>query len=70
MKVNRILRESDSLKPIEDSKCALYNLREDPGQLNPINDQGLINKYKNLMLNEIKTYDPPKELLKNYFEEN
>jgi len=24
-------------------------------------------KYKNIMLEEIKTYDPPEELLKNYF---
>ena len=32
--------------------------------------ENTLNNYKNLMLNEIKTYDPPKELLKNYFKEN
>ena len=37
MKVNRILRKSDPHKSLEDTKCALYNLKEDPGQLNPIN---------------------------------
>ncbi len=70
MKVNRILRKSDPHKSLEDTKSALYNLKEDPGQLHPINNDDLINKYKNLLLNEIKTYDPPKELLKNYFKEN
>ena len=34
MKVNRILRKSDPHKSLEDTKCALYNLKEDPGQLN------------------------------------
>jgi len=35
--------------------------------LNPINDDKLINKYKNMMIDVIKKNDPPKELLLNYF---
>ena len=52
---------------LEDTKCALYDLKKDPGQLSPVNDIALMTKYKNIMLEEIKTYDPPEELLKNYF---
>ena len=70
MKVNRILRKTDPHKSLVNTKSALYNLKDDPGQLNPINDKNLINKYKELMLNEIKSYDPPKELLLNYFNIN
>jgi len=69
MKVNRILRKTDPHKSLVNTKSALYNLKDDPGQLNPINDKNLIKKYKELMLREIKSYDPPKELLKNYFKE-
>ena len=67
MKVNRILRKTDPHKSLEDTKCALYDLKKDPGQLSPVNDIALMTKYKNIMLEEIKTYDPPEELLKNYF---
>ena len=67
MKVNRILRKTDPHKSLEDTKSALYDLKKDPGQLSPVNDIALMTKYKNIMLEEIKTYDPPKELLKNYF---
>jgi hypothetical protein len=67
MKVNKILRKTDPHKSLVDTKSALYDLKKDPGQLNPINDQSIMNKYKDIMLNEIKLYDPPKELMKNYF---
>jgi len=67
MKVNRILRKTDPHKSLEDTKSALYDLKKDPGQLSPVNDTALMTKYKNIMLEEIKTYDPPEELLKNYF---
>ena len=67
MKVNRILRKTDPHKSLEDTKSALYDLKKDPGQLSPVNDIALMTKYKNIMLEEIKTYDPPEELLKNYF---
>ena len=67
MKVNRILRKTDPHKSLEDTKSALYNLKDDPGQLNPIDDKDLISKYRKIMLDEIKKYDPPKELLDNYF---
>ena len=70
MKVNRILRKTDPHKSLVNTKSALYNLREDPGQLNPIYDQNLISKYKKIMVEEIKKYDPPKELLINYFDLN
>ena len=70
MKVNKILRKTDPHKSLVDTESALYDLTKDPGQLSPLNDISLMTKYKNLMLNEIKTYDPPKELLKNYFKEN
>ena len=52
---------------LKDTKSALYDLKEDPGQLNQIHDNDLISQYKDLMLKEIKLYDPPKELLENYF---
>ena len=68
MRINRIQRKTDEgFKPLEDTKSALYNIVEDPGQLNPIMDQHLINKYKDKMINLIKDNDPPKELLSNYF---
>ena len=69
LKINRIERKTDGgYKGFEDTKSALYNLAQDPGQLNSIQDKDLILKYKNLMINEIRQYDPPKELLKNYFD--
>ena len=40
---------------------------EDPGQLKPIEDKHLINKYRKKMINLIRDNDPPKELLSNYF---
>ena len=52
---------------LEDSKSALYNTVEDPGQLKPVEDKQLINKYRDKMINLIKDNDPPKELLFNYF---
>ena len=68
MKINRIQRKTDEgFKSLEDTKSALYNIIEDPGQLNPLQDQHLIIKYKEKMINSIKENDPPKELLANYF---
>ena len=67
MKVNRILRKTDPHKFLVNTKSALYNLHEDPGQLNPIEDKSLLAKYKELMINVIKENDPLKELLFNYF---
>ena len=68
MKINRIQRKTDKgFKTLEETKSALYNIVEDPGQLNPVQDQNLINKYKDKMINLIKNNDPPKELLNNYF---
>ena len=55
-------------KGYADTKSALYNLNKDPGQLNSIQDKDLILKYKKLMIDQIKKYDPPQELLENYFE--
>ena len=55
-------------KGYADTKSALYNLNKDPGQLNSIQDEDLILKYKKLMIDQIKKYDPPQELLENYFE--
>jgi len=52
---------------LEDSKSSLYNTVEDPGQLKPVEDKQLINKYRDKMINLIKYNDPPKELLFNYF---
>ena len=68
MKINRIQKKSDpGFKGYVDTKSALYDLQKDSGQLNPINDDKLINKYKNMMIDVIKKNDPPKELLLNYF---
>tara|TARA_Y100001970_G_scaffold292897_1_gene436452 strand:- start:2565 stop:4073 length:1509 start_codon:yes stop_codon:yes gene_type:complete len=68
MKINRIQRKTDEgFKSLEDTKSALYNIIKDPGQLNPLQDQHLIIKYKDKMINSIKDNDPPKELLANYF---
>ena len=71
LKINRIEKKTDGgYKGFVDTKSALYNLNKDPGQLNSIQDRDLILKYKNLMIDHIKKYDPPKELLKNYFDIN
>ena len=68
MKINRIQRKTDEgFKSLEDTKSALYNIVEDPGQLNPLQDRHLISKYKEKMIDSIKENDPPKELLANYF---
>ena len=68
LKINRIQKKSDpGFKGYVDTKSALYDLQKDSGQLNPINDDKLINKYKNMMIDVIKKNDPPKELLLNYF---
>ena len=61
-------KKTDSgYKGYADTKSALYNLNNDPGQLDSIQDDDLILKYKKLMIDQIKQYDPPKELLQNYF---
>ncbi len=67
MKVNKILKKTDQHVTLTDTKSALYNLKEDPGQLVQIHDNHLLSRYKDIMIKEIKLYDPPKELLKNYF---
>ena len=68
MKVNKIQRKTDQgFIALEDTKSALYNIVQDPGQLKPIEDKHLINKYREKMINLIRDNDPPKELLSNYF---
>ena len=68
MKVNRIQRKTDEgFLTLENTKSALYYIVDDPGQLKPIEDKQLINKYRKKMINLIKDNDPPKELLSNYF---
>ena len=68
LKINRIEKKTNGgYKGYEDTKSALYNLKKDPGQLNSLQDDDLILKYKKLMIDQIKQYDPPKELLQNYF---
>mgnify|MGYP006997532657 CR=1 FL=1 len=77
----KLKRESDStqtevgpskpsLKGFEDTKSALYNLTDDPGQLSPINDEEKSKEYQKIMINIINEYDPPHELIKNYFKNN
>ena len=71
LKINRIERKTDGgYKGFEDTKSALYNLKNDPGQLSPIDDKSKFKIYKEMMMNVINQYDPPKELIKNYFKEN
>ena len=75
----KLKRDSDStqtevglskpfLKGFEDTKSALYNLQKDPGQLSPITDEKKSKEYQQMMIDIINEYDPPKELIKNYFE--
>ena len=61
------IKSDKNLKRYVDTKSALYDLIKDPGQLNSIKDNHLIDKYKELMIKVIKENDPPKELLFNYF---
>ena len=56
------------MKGFEDTKSALYNLQNDPGQLTPLADEKKSNEYQQMMIDIINEYDPPKELIKNYFE--
>ena len=68
LKINRIERKTDKgYKGFEDTKSALYNLQKDPGQLSPITDEKKSKEYQQMMIDIIKEYDPPKELIKNYF---
>ena len=46
----------------------LNNLQNDPGQLTPLVDEKKSNEYQQMMIDIINEYDPPKELIKNYFE--
>ena len=69
LKINRIERKTDGgYKGFEDTKSALYNLQNDPGQLTPLADEKKSNEYQQMMIDIINKYDPPKELIKNYFE--
>ncbi len=69
LKINRIERKTDGgYKGFEDTKSALYNLQNDPGQLTPLADEKKSYEYQKLMIDIINEYDPPKELIKNYFE--
>ena len=69
LKINRIERKTDKgYKGFEDTKSALYNLQKDPGQLSPITDEKKSKEYQQMMIDIINEYDPPKELIKNYFE--
>ena len=69
LKINRIERKTDGgYKGFEDTKSALYNLQNDPGQLTPLADEKKSNEYQQMMIDIINEYDPPKELIKNYFE--
>ena len=69
LKINRIERKTDGgYKGFEDTKSALYNLQNDPGQLTPLVDEKKSNEYQQMMIDIINEYDPPKELIKNYFE--
>ena len=61
------IKSDENLKRYVETKSALYDLIKDPGQLNSIKDNDLIDKYKELMIKVIKENDPPKELLFNYF---
>jgi hypothetical protein len=68
MKINRIERKTDGgYKGYEDTKSALYDLKHDPGQLSPLDNEVLLKKYQDMMIKMIKQFDPPKELLHNYF---
>ena len=55
------------LKGFEDTKSAIYNLTDDPGQLSPINDEKKSKEYQKIMIDIINEYVPPDELIKNYF---
>ena len=71
LKINRIERKTDGgYKGFEDTKSALYNLTDDPGQLSPINDEVKSKEYQKIMMDIINEYDPPHELIKNYFKNN
>ena len=68
LKINRIERKTDGgYKGFEDTKSALYNLIDDPGQLSPIADEKKSKEYQQIMIDIINKYDPPEELIKNYF---
>ena len=64
MKVNKILKKTDPHVTLIDTKSALYDLKQDPGQLNQLHDNDLITRYKDHVERNKIT---PKELLENYF---
>ena len=68
LRINRVERKTDKgYKGFEDTKSALYNLQNDPGQLSAITDEKKSKEYQQMMIDIINEYDPPKELIKNYF---
>ena len=47
-------------------KSLLYNLKDDPNQINPLNDMKKISEIKNKIILLIKKLDAPKELIKRF----
>ena len=50
-----------------DVKNYLFDIKNDPGQLNPINDDKIIEEMKNLIIKKIHENDAPKEIYDKYF---
>ena len=50
----------------EDKKNALYDLFNDPGQLNPIEQPEIIKQMKSIMLDKMQKNDAPTEILERF----
>ena len=50
-----------------DTESVLYDVLNDPGQLNKINDKKIISKMNNLIFDKMIENDAPKEVIKRFF---
>ena len=58
----------DSLeKGFVDTDSALYDIKNDPGQINKIEDRDIIKKMNNLIFDKMTENDAPKEVISRFF---
>ena len=54
-------------KGFVDTDSALYDIKNDPGQINKIEDKDIIKKMNNLIFDKMTENDAPKEVISRFF---
>ena len=63
----KILYDDSLEKGFLDTDSALYNIKNDPGQINKIEDRDIIKKMNNLIFDKMTENDAPKEVISRFF---